>query len=186
MNSDIRTSASHPLYLAEIPAGMAGGMIGITLCPGKHDHASGGFVWRRDLDADLAVIAAWPAAALVTLIEDQEFPLLKVEGLGARAGALGMEWHHLPITDVKPPDHRFEALWKDHGPRLLDHLRQGRRVVVHCRGGLGRAGTVGARLLVELGVEPEDAIRQIRLARPGAIETRLQADYVRALTGKAS
>ena len=26
-------------------------------------------------------------------------------------------------------------------------------VVVHCRGGLGRAGTVAARLLIELGAE---------------------------------
>lgn len=109
--------------------------------------------------------------------------MMKVEGLGTRAAALGLEWHHLPITDVQPPDHRFEALWQDHGPRLLNHLRQGRRVAVHCRGGLGRAGTVSARLLVELGTDPEAAIRQVRLARPGAIETRQQADYVRTLTG---
>ena len=27
----------------------------------------------------------------------------------------------------------------------------------HCRGGLGRAGTIAARLLVEFGVAPEEA-----------------------------
>ena len=44
----------------------------------------------------------------------------------------------------------------------------------HCRGGLGRAGMISARLLVESGVEPEVAIAKVRAARPGAIETREQ------------
>lgn len=54
-------------------------------------------------------------------------------------------------------------------------------MVVHCRGGLGRAGTVGARLLVELGVTPAEAIQRVRQARPGAIETRQQERYVLGL-----
>ena len=45
-------------------------------------------------------------------------------------------------------------------------------------GGLGRAGTIGARLLIELGMEPTAAVRQVRAARPGAIETREQEKYV--------
>jgi ADP-ribosylglycohydrolase len=46
-------------------------------------------------------------------------------------------------------------------------------------GGLGRTGTIAARLLVEFGVDPEKAIREIRMARPGSIETREQEEYVR-------
>jgi ADP-ribosyl-[dinitrogen reductase] hydrolase len=44
--------------------------------------------------------------------------------------------------------------------------------LVYCCGGLGRAGTIAARLLVELGAEPITAIAGVRKARPGAIETR--------------
>ena len=33
-------------------------------------------------------------------------------------------------------------------------LRSGRDVLVHCKGGLGRAGTIAARLMVELGTPP--------------------------------
>jgi ADP-ribosyl-[dinitrogen reductase] hydrolase len=178
MKTQIRTSDSHPLYVAKLEAGSTGGCVGITFCPGKHDRSSSGFLWQRDLDADLGIIAAWPATALVTLIEDHEFSMMKVQNLGARAAALGLEWHHLPIVDVQPPDDRFESRWKDSGPRLLTHLREGRRVVVHCRGGLGRAGTVSARLLVELGVSPRAAIDRVRRVRPGAIETRAQEQYV--------
>eukprot|EP00913_Durusdinium_trenchii_P034016 g31843.t1 len=58
------------------------------------------------------------------------------------------------------------------GLGLLDTFAGGRRLVVHCRGGIGRAGTVASRLLVELGVAtPEEALRRVRAARPGAVET---------------
>ena len=55
-----------------------------------------------------------------------------------------------------------------------------RRSSFHCKGGLGRAGMVAARLLVESGYTPEDAIERVRAARPGAIETQAQERYVLA------
>ena len=58
----------------------------------------------------------------------------------------------------------------------------GEDVYVHCKGGLGRAGTIAARLLVELGVSPKQAIADVRAARPGAIQTREQERYVHALS----
>jgi hypothetical protein len=47
-------------------------------------------------------------------------------------------------------------------------------------GGLGRAGTVAACLLIESGVAPSEAIRKVRTARSGAIETREQERYIMA------
>ena len=44
--------------------------------------------------------------------------------------------------------------------------------------GIGRTGTIAARLLVEFGVAPEEAIQMIRRARPGTIETMAQEEYV--------
>ena len=68
------------------------------------------------------------------------------------------------------------------GGELRQILQNGEDVLVHCRGGLGRAGTIGARLLVELGMEPVKAIQQIRAVRPGAIETKAQENHVLRLT----
>lgn len=53
-------------------------------------------------------------------------------------------------------------------------------MLVHCRGGLGRAGTVAAALLIELGETPREALRKVRAARPGAVETRGQERYIAA------
>jgi hypothetical protein len=51
-------------------------------------------------------------------------------------------------------------------------------VLVRCRGGLGRAGTIAARLLVELGMDPATAIAGVRAVRRGTIETSDQEKFV--------
>jgi ADP-ribosyl-[dinitrogen reductase] hydrolase len=179
--SRLRTSLTHPLRIDPLEAGAAGGLVGITFCPGKCGPSAQSHAWAHDLDTDLDAIAAWGPGAVVTLIEAHEFRMLKVPDLGERIRARGMAWHHLPVVDLAAPDARFEAGWRDAGPALAARLREGGRVLVHCRGGLGRAGTVAARLLVELGAGPDDAIRRVRAARPGAIETPAQERYVRGL-----
>lgn len=178
-----RTSQSDPLRIDAVAAGATPGMIGLTICPGKHDPAAVTGRWARGLDADLTTIRDWGAKALVTLIEEQEFELLKVPVLGRRAREMGLQWHHLPIRDVNVPDESFESAWQQSGPILLAALRRGERVVVHCRGGLGRSGLVAAKLLVELGVSPRDAINRVRAVRRGAIETREQERYVMSQAG---
>ena len=129
------------------------------------------------------MIGEWRADAVVTLIEDHEFEMLGVPQLGEQVLARGIAWHHLPIKDVAPPDSRFEEGWVVSGPQLRGILRRDGKVLVHCRGGLGRAGTVAARLLVEFGVLPIDAVALVRRARTGAIETHQQMQYVLNLPG---
>lgn len=173
-----RTSATHPLQIAEIGAGSHGGMIGVTFCPGKKDPHGMSGAWDRDLDIDLDAIAAWNACALVTLVEEHELALLAVTGLGQKVTSRHMDWFHLPVRDVSVPGEAFERAWDEVGADLRARLRSGGKVLVHCRGGLGRAGMVAARLLIELGEEPARAIERVRAARPGAIETREQERHV--------
>jgi ADP-ribosylglycohydrolase/protein-tyrosine phosphatase len=173
-----RDSVASPLRIAAVPIGRNSGVVGITLCPGKRGSSVFGGSWERDLATDVAAIRDWGASAVVTLLEETEFELLGVEDLPDAIGAAGLEWHHLPVTDVAAPDERFERRWVYAGLRIRERLRNSERVLVHCRGGLGRAGSVAARLLVEFGAEPGEAIRQVRAVRPGAIETREQEDWV--------
>jgi ADP-ribosyl-[dinitrogen reductase] hydrolase len=134
--------------------------------------------WDRDLDQDLSAIKAWGATALVTLIADYELEILSVENLPQKVQAIGLEWHQLPIMNRDAPYEEFEDKWIISGRMLRQRLRQGERIVLHCVYGLGRSGMVAARLLVELGEQPEAAIRKVRAARPGAIETEIQEQHV--------
>jgi protein-tyrosine phosphatase len=119
--------------------------------------------------------------AVVTLVGEAEMALLGFADLGRRVRALGMAWVHLPIGDFAAPARDFEAGWREAAPALRAELARGGAVFVHCRMGLGRTGTVGARLLVEMGMAPDEALRAVRDARPGAVETREQEAHVRAV-----
>lgn len=178
----MRTSTSHPLQIAEIMPAPGHGLIGVTICPGKKQRSALTGAWDRDLDLDLEAIARWNAAAVVTLVEDHELAALRVTELGPKVAARGMAWHHLPIVDMSTPGPVFEAAWATVGGELRARLRRGENVLVHCKGGLGRAGTIAARLLLEFGWTAQSAIAAARGVRRGAIETRAQEDYVRSLT----
>ena len=74
----MRTSVTHPLQIAEVEVAPGFGKIGITFCPGKKQKNAATGSWDRDLALDLDAIAAWGAAAVLTLLEDQE-----IEALGS-------------------------------------------------------------------------------------------------------
>lgn len=170
MSHTIMTSQSNPLRIAEL----ASGAIGITFAPGKQQADAMSGAHRRDLATDLDVVAAWNAAAVVTLVEAHELEALGIAGLGAEVRRRHMEWHHWPICDYGVPDASWEAAWPARSASLRGLLARGCRVLVHCKGGLGRAGTVAARLLVEMGTPAPEAIAIVRAARPGAVETAAQ------------
>ena len=176
-----RTSLTHPLQIAIVSAGPNFGRIGITFCPGKYDRHARTGEWVRDLALDLDSVRDWGAAAVVTLLEPKELVLLRVERLGEEILHRNMTWFHLPIADVSIPDERFEREWVVAGEQLRSMLRRKLDILVHCRGGLGRAGTIAARLLIELGVQPTKAIELVRGVRPGAIETDDQEKFVKRI-----
>jgi protein-tyrosine phosphatase len=179
------TSEKHPLQIDSVSVPGRSGLLGMTLCPGKKDPYARFGVWDRDLQADLDVVRGWGASAVVTLIEDFEFGLLGVPGFGAKVSA-AFRWLWLPIPDGGVPDDDFEARWSSAGPELHGRLAAGERVLIHCRAGLGRTGLVAARLLVESGMTPLQALNAVRAARRGTVETPAQERYVLALAQRLS
>ena len=99
--------------------------------------------------------------------------------LGEEVVSRGMLWRHLPIRDFSVPSDEFERNWAQDGAEIRALLRHGDKVLIHCKGGLGRAGMMAARLLAELGMGPEEAIKTVRAARKGAIETPSQLALVK-------
>lgn len=178
----LRTSTSHPLEIAEVQVGDGRGAVGITLCPGKHQASAATGAWQRDLELDLEAVERWGAAAVVTLVEAHELSDLKVERIGEAVTDRHMTWLHLPIRDMGVPDAEFERSWTQHSNGLGFLLNNGFNILIHCKGGLGRSGMIAARLLVELGWSPGDAIAAVRRVRPRAIETKAQEAHVHSVS----
>jgi len=174
----LRTSSGSPIRVDFVASKLLSvtGKLGLTIAPGKKDPLGG---WNRDLDTDLARLAAhYRTRVLVSLMEPYEYTLLGISDLAKRAKPLGIKVVHFPIHDVRAPSRdrmkEFAALIKG----LCRSLDRGDTVVVHCRGGLGRSGTVAACVLVAAGHSPEEAIALTKRARPGAIEVSAQEDWI--------
>lgn len=150
--------------------------MGLSICPGKVDPYAYAGPCDRDLDTDLDAIAEWGADHVVTLMEKHELELLHVARLGEGVRERGMTWHFWEVMDQTPLRLRAggeKDPWRQECDALLRELAAGKKVFIHCRGGLGRTGTLAARLLVERGLSPEEAIREVHEARGrNAPETR--------------
>ena len=140
--------------------------------------------WEREMRIDIRAVKSWGATAWLNLLTITEMLDLKVGNLEVAVKGSGIRYYHFPIEDGGIPDLTFEKLWNTSGPHLREELLQGGKILIHCKGGLGRSGMIAARLLVELGtMTSEEAIRRVRVSRPGAIETREQERHV--LTAKS-
>lgn len=177
-----RDSINNPLRIDTLTVPGLPGSIGMTICPGKKGPSIHGALWNRDLDVDMKYICdEWQANIMVTLLERHEFEMLGIEAMEELVSQrwTAIQWVHLEITDGGIPDERFDRHWLQVRAQLIGALAGGGKVLVHCRGGLGRTGLVVARLLVETGMSPDEAIQSVRAARRGAIETEEQENYVR-------
>jgi len=148
----------------------------MTFAPGKKARGIDGR-WERGLDADLERLREeYRTRVLVSLVEAHELRSLGITELPASAAKVYLKLLRFPIPDAGIPSSMSDTV--EVVGKILEELRQGRTVVIHCRGGLGRTGLVAACCLTALGHEADAAIALVRTARPGAIETDEQARFV--------
>lgn len=171
-----RHSPASPAPLLIDPLDMPGGaVIGMSHCPGRRYPGEP----PRELSRDLETIEQWGASTLLSLVETHEFARMGVADFAAAVARTRLTWLHVPIADMRTPGAATLAAWHQQRGTLRAALEHGDKVLVHCAFGLGRTGMLVARLLVDAGVEPGDAINRVRKARPGTIETAAQAAFVR-------
>jgi protein-tyrosine phosphatase len=157
------------------------GRLGLTEAPGRW--------WPgRELDPPVLIerdVARlrdrYRASTLVTLMEAAELRAHGLDGLFAEVRRAGLESLWLPIPDMGAPASVEQA--RALVERILERLEGSRTVVLHCLGGLGRSGTLAACVLAVRGRETGEALRMVRRARPGSVQTGVQEAFVAAFHG---
>ena len=101
--------------------------------------------------------------------------LLNIPGDAAVYSSAGFGYHLMPIPDGAAPgiEQFIGFLRFVREQRALDRV-----IAVHCAAGLGRTGTVLAGYLIAKGASARSAVARIRAARPGAIETSEQLQFL--------
>jgi len=152
----------------EVPLPVATGRL--WLC-GKH-------VVGPDPDAAMARIGA---TTIVCLNERQELEERYPDYVAwLRSGAPDRAlW--FPVPDLHAPALTLVRPLLD---ELTARLGRGDGLLIHCGAGMGRAGTIGACVLIMMGVERDEALHAVAAARPTAgPEVGAQRDLVDALVG---
>lgn len=152
------------------------GRLSVSICPGKKDTRS-----NRDLDLDLKEIKNNGIQVVICLLKWREFQLLDIMEYPKKVQEAGLVFYHLPIKDRGIPQQReLDTLI----PIIVKHLCDGMNILVHCRCGLGRAGTICACCLCHFDYSAKEAIEIVRQQRPGAIQTHKQEQCIINYSGK--
>lgn len=170
---------SGPIRVDWIPTALWPGRLGLTFAPGKKGPSllQPGVQHDRNLAEDFQALRSQGMNMVVSLLEQTEYDLLGIADYAEQAAAQNVTVLTCPVPDRCAP-HDAQA-FEDTLQEVLGALLDGQNVVLHCRGGLGRAGTLAACLLVRMGLDADEAIAKVRLARPGAVETGTQVEFVR-------
>ena len=174
----VRTSVEYPLGVDWVlkDIGPRNGSLGCTFAPGKKARSLFGKPWDRSLSLDLDRLRSFHNCdALVSLIQDFELEKLKIPKLVEEAETRGIAIYRSGIVDGSIPtvEQAFAIV-----QFAKSMSRSGHNVVFHCKGGLGRAGTLCACTMVALGHNPQEAILETRKHRKGAIENATQEKFV--------
>jgi len=193
------TSASAPCTVTWLSSETASASchlarFGMSVCPGKRINGRDGKVYARSLEEDLRQLRDdHNVTLLLNLLNESELRSLGVSlaEYKKHAAALGITLLQLPCIEMAPfddPEKVWEVCNQVEEQLTNDMLC---RVVVHCRGGVGRAGSFAACYLLHRmhefarivpGVQtysPRDAIAHVRKRRcPRAVESRKQEDFV--------
>ncbi|MDP9266688.1 MAG: tyrosine-protein phosphatase [Chloroflexota bacterium] len=149
----------------------------MTFAPGKKQRFAVSGSWDRDLTEDLRILRdRHQADTLVVLLEEHELEELAITDLAEAADKAGIRVTRFPIPDGGTPNSMSDTRALVEG--IVRELRDGRTVVVSCKGGLGRTGLVAACALVALGASASQAIAGVHDARGGTIENGAQENFV--------
>ncbi len=151
------------------------GKLGLCGCPGTILDANNQII---GIQKTLNIFKFHKIDIVVSLVETSELKTLGCDDLIKKIKLNNFLWFHFPITDFDIPAKSSLFELNLLLSNLEKFLKKEKNIVIHCKAGLGRTGTVASLLLVKLGITAKVAIQYIRKYRPGSIDTNEQKNFV--------
>ena len=111
-------------------------------------------------------VQAWAKVGLdiiVSMLEAEEVDSFSLEQEAELCVANNIEFFNFPVTDRSVP--KLNAEFLKFTEKLRKSLTEGKNIGIHCRQSIGRAPVLAAVLMILFGIEPNEAFRQLSVAR---------------------
>ena len=165
--------------LGLIQSGMSGTLY-VSSCPG-FSKVDGATETRKA--AHLAFLFDQGIHLVISLTPDDERESLGVSDMPTRIQNAGIDWIEAPVVNFGTPDQDQMTAFTNMITEASGRLADGGNVLIHCRGGTGRAGKAAAIILMGGDMDADLAITTLREHRAGCVQTQDQEDFVRAYDG---
>jgi protein-tyrosine phosphatase len=130
------------------------------------------------LNDDIAELGRSGVRNIVSLLTPHEAKILELEKEQEHCEANGITYTSFPVTDFGIPGDTAAAL--NLVEKMFIQIKANRKVIVHCRGGIGRSSLIAGALLVREGLSAEKAFEAITAVRGVKVpETPSQAAWLK-------
>ena len=130
----------------------------------------------RSLESDLQALGNTGIDKILCLLEEAESQQLGLQNQPSLTEKTGMEFQRFPIPDYGVPDFLDLQILIT---QIRRDLEDGKHLLVHCRGGVGRTGLICSCVLVTMGQNVPDAISIVTSKRGEQVpETPEQIDMI--------
>ena len=147
---------------------MEPGNLGLMARPRGND-------WLFD---ELRTLKLYGADTLVSLLEDSELTELELQAEPSICDELSIKFISFPIKDRSVPTDKQD--FRNLVEQLNSELEQGRKIVIHCRMGIGRTGMLAAGVLMQRGFDANSAFEFLSNVRTLNVpDTNEQAEWVK-------
>ncbi|MCU0392327.1 MAG: dual specificity protein phosphatase family protein [Thermoflexibacter sp.] len=127
----------------------------LAICPkprGGEDLAEEVLYWKKE-----------GISLVISLLTKAESKELSLEGEQKECEKQGIDFVHFPIQDRQVPESYLE--YNKLIDRILERVSKEQKVLIHCRGGIGRASLVAGGVLIKQGFSARTAIETISKSR---------------------
>ena len=162
------------------------GNIGISQAPGKKmEKGRNGKKFDRDLANDIKFInETHQINTIVCLLNKYE---LRTIGINLEEYQKLCQFYKIklivyPIIEMSAPTENFDKFHNGLIRNLIEELISNHNILIHCRGGIGRAGTIACCLLLVLGEKNSvnESVQYLRKIRDNrCVESRKQYDFLK-------
>jgi protein-tyrosine phosphatase len=135
---------------------------------------------RELLSAEIKQLGSMGFDTLVCLLTQEEISLLGLEKEKEECASRNIKFIHFPVADFGVPGEMQEMI--SLAEALNAEISKGKKVIAHCRGGIGRSSLLACALLMQQGITCKEAIALVSKKRDRKVpETAEQEAWLEKL-----